>query len=124
MATLCSVAVLQATQQQLPRQQDSQSSPSQTFGMGNAYSTSEGSRGCKSFELTQRNLKKDLIKISTLTLSSVAVLQAALQLPLQQDSQSKQRSNIGIGIQLQEAAEIQYFGVRELMYQYNIEGEK
>ena len=35
-----------------------------------------------------------------------------------------QRSNIGIGIQLQEAAEIQYFGVRELMYQYNIEEEK
>ena len=33
--------------------------------------------------------KKDLIKISTLTLSSVAVLQAALQLPLQQDSQSR-----------------------------------
>ena len=58
------------------------------WAMG-GHPTSEGSWGCKYFELAQRNLKKDLIKISTLTLSSVAVLQAALQLPLQQDSQSR-----------------------------------
>ena len=116
--TLSSVAVLQAALQ-LPLQEDWQSRPKvKDLGLASNF---RGQLRMQIFLGSTTQLEKYPIKISTLTMSTVTVLQVALQLPLQQDSQSKKSSNIWIGIQLHEAADTQYFGAREVMYLYTIQ---